>query len=159
MDVLSGFLFVLRAVFGSLFSAAVLAPIVYILRAVLPKPRNLSYQFLAGFAYLLLFIFLAHLAYFLSYYSCPTLPDLPDWEQQCVPPGLMDIVSPALRASLVLAPYFFLFFSAAFFVYKRAGLSSIFLRIYLATLVFLVVMLLWVVVFPWSLERYLRLFY
>lgn len=151
--------FLLRAVFGSAVSALFLSVIVYLLLLILPKPERLLWQFVAGAVYLIIFILLAHFAYFLSGYSCPSLPDVPNWEVECPSVPLGDAVSLSVVSTAVLAPYLLLFYSAAFFVYHRVPFKSVFARIYLAVFTFLVVMLVWVAVFPWSLERYLQLFY
>ena len=159
MDVLSALIFSLQFLFGASVLSLFIATALRVLLPLLPKPRELPWCFAAGAAYILLFLWLAHLAYFLDYYSCVQIPDVPNYEFECVgnPVG----VSIFLSAQVVFAvtPYILLFYSVAFFVHHRMNLNSEFLRLYVATLVFIVVMLSWVSVFPWTLEHYLRHFY
>ena len=105
------------------------------------------------------FVFLWHFAYYFSQALCPALPEVPGFFTECSFPNLGDILAASIFATLVPAPYILLFYSAAFVTYHRLNIKSRFARIYLASLVFILVMLLWVAVFPWSLERYLQLFY
>lgn len=159
MGILSWLASLVSIAFGALLSAFVISLILHAIVLILPKPRGLVKKYLAGAAYTLLFFWLVHLVYFYDYYSCVRVPDIPNYEFECVGDVLGTSLALSLSATVSIAPYILVFYSTAFFVYCKMNLKSDFLRLYIATLTFVAVMLLWLTVFPWTLERYLQRFY
>ncbi|HIP74527.1 MAG TPA: hypothetical protein EYH14_02665 [Euryarchaeota archaeon] len=159
MGVLSVLVSIMSVALGVLLSAFVSALIIYAVLHLLPKPSGLVKKYFAGAAYLLFFLWLAHFAYFYDYYSCVRIPDVPNYEFECVGDPLGISLALSFSATVSMAPYILVFYSVAFFVYYKMNLKSDFLRLYVATITFMTVMLLWFIVFPWALERYLQQFY
>ncbi len=158
MEFFAAILLVLRAILGSAVAAIPASILAYVGIRILPAPSSALWRFLAGFGYVSLLVFLWHYAYFFGVLSPVPVPKIPVLEPVHSPSPFFDALGPALSATLYALPYLFLFYATAFFVYDRVAGSRL-LRIYLASFAFLLVMLLWVAVFPWSLERYLELFY